>query len=278
MAHTAMSGSGTTAGDDPLQTAVWRLRSRACWTDAAALLEPRTPPTGRGAPAGVAARRAVPVHRAGLGRGGGRAAHRRGPGPRRRRARAPRPVSAGQLAYASTLLGVRDRADEARAALGRAAALLAPGAPGRAAAGLPARPDRREPRRLAAVRPRRLPPRPRRRHRARRHAAALLHLAPSRRTRPARGRVGGGPARVRRVAADPGGAGLSGRHGPGARRPWRTPRPEPEAAPAARGGGPAVPPPGRRPDLAGPRTCDPPEPRSPARGAELTARADRPAA
>lgn len=40
MAHTAMSGTGTTAGDDPLQTAVWRLRSRACWADAAALLEP----------------------------------------------------------------------------------------------------------------------------------------------------------------------------------------------------------------------------------------------
>lgn len=40
MADTAMSGSGTTADDDPpLQTAVWRLRSRACWTDAAALLE-----------------------------------------------------------------------------------------------------------------------------------------------------------------------------------------------------------------------------------------------
>jgi hypothetical protein len=38
----------------------------------------------------------------------------------------------GQLAYAATLLGVRDRADEARAALGRAAALIAPGAPGRA--------------------------------------------------------------------------------------------------------------------------------------------------
>ncbi len=42
MAHTAMSGNGTTAGDDPLQTAVWRLRSRACWADAAALLQPVT--------------------------------------------------------------------------------------------------------------------------------------------------------------------------------------------------------------------------------------------
>ncbi|MDV7224280.1 hypothetical protein R5A26_51050, partial [Streptomyces prunicolor] len=37
-----MSGNGTTAGDDPLQTAVWRLRSRACWVDAAALLRPDT--------------------------------------------------------------------------------------------------------------------------------------------------------------------------------------------------------------------------------------------
>lgn len=39
MAYTAMSGNGTTP-DDPLQTAVWRLRSRACWVDAAALLQP----------------------------------------------------------------------------------------------------------------------------------------------------------------------------------------------------------------------------------------------
>ncbi|MYS46787.1 hypothetical protein GTY23_37525, partial [Streptomyces sp. SID5998] len=38
-----MSGNGTTAGDDPLQTAVWRLRSRACWADAAALLRSGTP-------------------------------------------------------------------------------------------------------------------------------------------------------------------------------------------------------------------------------------------
>ncbi|MDV9179071.1 hypothetical protein R6V09_54240, partial [Streptomyces sp. W16] len=42
MAYSAMSGNGTTAGDDPLQTAVWRLRSRACWADAAALLRPDT--------------------------------------------------------------------------------------------------------------------------------------------------------------------------------------------------------------------------------------------
>lgn len=47
MAHSAMAGSGwgTTEGDDPLQTAVWRLRSRGCWADAAALLEPVTADT-----------------------------------------------------------------------------------------------------------------------------------------------------------------------------------------------------------------------------------------
>ncbi|MBK3568083.1 hypothetical protein JHN47_30700, partial [Streptomyces sp. MBT62] len=45
MAHSAMSGYGTTEGDDPLQTAVWRLRSRACWVDAAALLRPDTAAT-----------------------------------------------------------------------------------------------------------------------------------------------------------------------------------------------------------------------------------------
>ncbi len=132
MADTAMSGSGTTADDDPpLQTAVWRLRSRACWTDAAALLEPHalTDPaaaiqrtallterclyTGEGwTDAEDALRAAEALARSDDERGG--AACER-----------------GHLAYASTLLGVRDRADEASVALSRAAALLAPGAPGR---------------------------------------------------------------------------------------------------------------------------------------------------
>lgn len=129
MAHTAMSGSGTNAGDDPLQTAVWRLRSRACWVDAAALIQPLTAQaslqrasllverclyTEQGwAEAEDALRTAEAVARSDDERGA--AACER-----------------GQLAYAATLLGVRDRADEARAALGRAAALIAPGAPGRA--------------------------------------------------------------------------------------------------------------------------------------------------
>ncbi|MFF1376324.1 hypothetical protein [Streptomyces sp. NPDC058308] len=124
-----MSGTGTTAGDDPLQTAVWRLRSRGCWTDAAALLASR---------AGAAAalqRTALLVERCLFtGEGWGEAED----GLRTAEAlaeddgdRGAAACERGQLAYASTVLGVRDRADEARTALGRAAALLPPNAPGR---------------------------------------------------------------------------------------------------------------------------------------------------
>ncbi|MFD5078743.1 hypothetical protein [Streptomyces sp. NPDC058371] len=130
MAHTAMSGSGTTAGDDPLQTAVWRLRSRACWADAAALLEPHTA-------AAALQRASLLVERCLYTEQGWaeaedalRTAEALAQSDDERGAAA---CERGQLAYASTLLGVRDRADEARVALGRAAALLAPGAPGRPA-------------------------------------------------------------------------------------------------------------------------------------------------
>ncbi len=132
VAHTAMSGSGTTADDDPpLQTAVWRLRSRACWSDAAALLEHHagTDPasalqrtallterclyTGQGwTEAEDALRTAEAIARSDDERGS--AASER-----------------GHLAYASTLLAVRDRADEASVALSRSAALLAPASPAR---------------------------------------------------------------------------------------------------------------------------------------------------
>lgn len=130
MAHTAMSGSGTTASDDPLQTAVWRLRSRGCWTDAAALLVP------------AAAEPAVALQRASLlierclyteqgwaeAEDALRVAEAIAQSDDERGGAA---CERGYLAYASTLLGVRDRADEARAALGRAAALIGPSAPGR---------------------------------------------------------------------------------------------------------------------------------------------------
>ncbi|MFR9796814.1 hypothetical protein ACL02U_13040 [Streptomyces sp. MS06] len=129
MAHTAMSGSGTTAGDDPLQTAVWRLRSRACWADAAELLTPTT--------AAAALQRAALLTERCLytEQGWAQAEEALRTAEALAHSDEERGTAAcerGYLAYAATLLGVRDRADEARAALGRAAALLAPGAPGRA--------------------------------------------------------------------------------------------------------------------------------------------------
>ncbi|ARP74465.1 hypothetical protein LK08_01680 [Streptomyces sp. MUSC 125] len=124
-----MSGNGTTANDDPLQTAVWRLRSRACWADAAALLP-------CGTPAAALQRAALLVERCLYTERGWeeaedalRTAEALAHTDEERGAAA---CERGQLAYAATLHGVRDRADEARAALGRAAALVPPGAGGRA--------------------------------------------------------------------------------------------------------------------------------------------------
>ncbi len=135
MADTAMRNSGLSEphieGGDPLERAVWRLRSRACWEDAAALLAPRA-----AAEAGVALRRtAVLVERCVFTGEGWEAAE---DSLRSAEAlaiddeeRGAAACERGHLAYAATLLGVRDRADEARAALGRAAALLAPQSPTR---------------------------------------------------------------------------------------------------------------------------------------------------
>ncbi|QNP69417.1 hypothetical protein IAG44_08180 [Streptomyces roseirectus] len=124
MAHTAMSGYGTTPGDDPLQTAVWRLRSRACWADAVALLPPDTP-------SGSLQRASLLVERCLYTEQGWadaedalRAAEALAHTDAERGAAA---CERGYLAYASTIHGVRDRTDEARAALGRTAALVPPG-------------------------------------------------------------------------------------------------------------------------------------------------------
>jgi hypothetical protein len=132
VAYTATSGYGTAAHDhSPLQTAVWRLRSRGCWVDAAALLEPHARHDAKAA-----------LHRAALlierclytergwtdAEDALRTAEALAGDDEARGAAA---CERGQLGYASTLLGARDRADEARAAMGRAAALLAPGTSGR---------------------------------------------------------------------------------------------------------------------------------------------------
>ncbi|MFI1972319.1 hypothetical protein BLA24_31845 [Streptomyces cinnamoneus] len=122
---------GGAAQGDPLERAVWRLRSRACWDDAAALLAPRAATE----PGQAVRRTAVLVERCVFtGEGWGaaedslRAAEALAADDEERGAAA---CERGHLAYASTLLGVRDRADEARSALGRAAALLGPQSPTR---------------------------------------------------------------------------------------------------------------------------------------------------
>lgn len=132
MARTAMSGSGTADGDDPVQTAVWRLRSRACWSDAAALLAPRAETDA----AAALQRVCLLVERCLYTEQGWaeaedalRTAEALAHDDAERGAAA---CERGHLAYAATLLGTRDRADEARSALGRAAALIAPGSPERA--------------------------------------------------------------------------------------------------------------------------------------------------
>ncbi|MEV7084709.1 hypothetical protein AB0O07_02200 [Streptomyces sp. NPDC093085] len=126
-----MSGSGTTAGDDPLQTAIWRLRSRGCWVDAAALLVPHA-----AVPAAALQRAALLVERCLFtGEGWAEAEEALRAAEAAAREDAERGAAAcerGHLAYAATVLGVRDRVDEARSALGRAAALLEPTAPDRA--------------------------------------------------------------------------------------------------------------------------------------------------
>ncbi|WP_190128154.1 hypothetical protein [Streptomyces mashuensis] len=126
-------GGGGSLGedDDPLGRAVWRLRSRACWEDAAALLAPRAAQDA----AAALRRTAVLTERCvftgegwSAAEGALREAEALATADEERGAAA---CERGHLAYAATLLGVRDRADEARSALGRAAALLAPQSPTR---------------------------------------------------------------------------------------------------------------------------------------------------
>ncbi|MGP3922912.1 hypothetical protein [Streptomyces sp. 8N616] len=107
------------------------MRSRGCWDDAAALLAPHAADD-----AAVALQRAALLGERCLFTAVGwseaedalRAAEALASSDDERGAAA---CERGHLAYAATVLGVRDRADEARAALGRAAALLAPSAAGR---------------------------------------------------------------------------------------------------------------------------------------------------
>ncbi|MEU3277599.1 hypothetical protein [Streptomyces antibioticus] len=128
MAHSAMSGTGTTSDEDPLQTAVWRLRSRACWADAAALL-PADTAQGAIQRAGLLVERCLYTEQGWQDAEDAlRTAEALAHTDEERGAAA---CERGHLAYAATVHGVRDRVDEARAALGRAAALIPPDAAGR---------------------------------------------------------------------------------------------------------------------------------------------------
>ncbi|WP_051718205.1 hypothetical protein [Streptomyces megasporus] len=128
-----LEGSDGGADGDPLGHAVWRLRSRGCWEDAAALLEPYVEREDVSA----ALRRAALLGERCMFTGDGweraeealRTAEALADSDEERGAAA---CERGHLAYASTVLGIRDRADEARAALGRAAALLPPASARRA--------------------------------------------------------------------------------------------------------------------------------------------------
>ncbi|WBB62204.1 hypothetical protein O7599_06630 [Streptomyces sp. WMMC500] len=126
-----MARSESAISEDPLERAIWRLRSRGCWDDAAALLE-----DAAGADAEAARRRAALLVEQCMFTAAGW--ERAEDAVRNAEALSTdgenRGVTAcerGYLAYASTLFQERDRSDEARAALGRAAALLPPTSPHR---------------------------------------------------------------------------------------------------------------------------------------------------
>ncbi|MEV6211695.1 hypothetical protein [Kitasatospora sp. NPDC051914] len=124
-----MSEHGRAQGG--LAEAVWRLRSRGCWQEAAELLRPQA---GRD-PAAALQRAELLIEQClftaahwAEAEAALRLAEAGAAAPPQRAAAA---CARGFLAYVASVLGRRDRLDEAQAALGRTSALLAPDAPGR---------------------------------------------------------------------------------------------------------------------------------------------------
>ncbi|WP_051711001.1 hypothetical protein [Streptomyces sp. NRRL S-350] len=125
-----LDGRGRAAAEEPGDT-VWRLRSRACWQEAAELLRP----TAEHDPAVALGRAELLIEQCLF-----TAAHWTQAEQALRLAealaagteqRAGAACARGFLAYVASVLGPRDRLDEAQAALGRTSALLPPDAPGR---------------------------------------------------------------------------------------------------------------------------------------------------
>ncbi|MFJ1702491.1 hypothetical protein [Kitasatospora sp. NPDC088346] len=125
----ALSEHGTALGGTA--DAVWRLRSRGCWQEAAELLRP----SAADDPDAALNRAELLIEQA-LFTGDHwepaedalRLAEARVSGTEQRAAAA---CARGFLAYVASVLGPRDRLDEAQAALGRTSALLPPASPGR---------------------------------------------------------------------------------------------------------------------------------------------------
>ncbi|MFC5661871.1 hypothetical protein ACFP3U_02620 [Kitasatospora misakiensis] len=124
------NGRGRAAPPEPGDT-VWRLRSRACWREAAELLRP----AAERDPAAALTRAELLIEQCLF-----TAAHWSQAEQALRLAeaiaatteqRAAAACARGFLAYVASVLGARDRLDEAQAALGRTSALLPPDAPGR---------------------------------------------------------------------------------------------------------------------------------------------------
>ncbi|MFB6888996.1 hypothetical protein ACFCX4_06730 [Kitasatospora sp. NPDC056327] len=123
-------GRGRAAPPEPGDT-VWRLRSRACWREAAELLRP----TAETDPSAALVRAELLIEQClftaanwGQAEQGLRLAEAVAATTEQRAAAA---CARGFLAYVASVLGARDRLDEAQAALGRTSALLPPDAPGR---------------------------------------------------------------------------------------------------------------------------------------------------
>ncbi|MDH6123967.1 hypothetical protein [Kitasatospora sp. GP82] len=124
-----MSEHGTDLGGSA--DAVWRLRSRGCWQEAAELLGP----TAARDPTAALKRAELLIEQSLFTAGHWQEAEQAlrlaeaGVGTPDQRAAAA--CARGFLAYVASVLGPRDRLDEAQAALGRTSALLPPDAPGR---------------------------------------------------------------------------------------------------------------------------------------------------
>lgn len=125
----ALSEHGGVTGG--MADAVWRLRSRGCWQEAAELLGPtaaRDPTTALQRAELLIEQSLFTAAHWPQAEEALRLAEAGAVGPEQRAAAS---CARGFLAYVASLLGPRDRLDEAQAALGRTSALLPPNAPGR---------------------------------------------------------------------------------------------------------------------------------------------------